>query len=129
MIDSQRGTKTTIFDSKKHQEKNTKVYPRYCMQFAKDEPKKVDQYLDFPDTTSSYERYCQLEITRDIKETICRVDYRGLTTGEMQLERTDYELPDGNFVHFDTARSKYSEYFFAPQDPNAPSKKKKSKNI
>lgn len=34
----------------------------------------------------------------------------------MQLERTEYELPDGNFVPFDTAKSKYSEFFFSPYE-------------
>ncbi|EAR89738.2 actin (macronuclear) [Tetrahymena thermophila SB210] len=97
-------------------EQNTRVYPRYCLQFAKEGPKKIDKYLEFPDTHSSYEKFCQLEIARDIKEQICRVDDRGLTFGEMQLERAGYELPDGNFVEFDTARSKYSEFFFAPYE-------------
>lgn len=34
------------------------------------------------------------------------------------MERTEYELPDGNFIHFDTARSKFAEYFFSPFDRN-----------
>ena len=53
------------------------------MQFAKEGPKKVDRYLEFPNTHPSYERFCELEITRDLKETVCRVDNRVLSLGEM----------------------------------------------
>ena len=36
--------------------------------------KKFIKYLEFPGTHPSYENYCKMEIVRDIKENICRVN-------------------------------------------------------
>jgi hypothetical protein len=42
---------------------------------------KVDQegkkclagHIEFPNTTKSFEKYCKMEIVRDVKESVCRI--------------------------------------------------------
>ena len=54
-------------------------------------------------------------MARDAKENVCKVDDKNSSVGEMQLDRKDYHLPDGEIIQFDRARSEYSEYFFTRQ--------------
>lgn len=35
--------------------------------------KSLAGYVDFPNTTKSFEKYCKMEIVRDIKESVCRI--------------------------------------------------------
>jgi len=53
-----------------------------------------------------------MDLARDIKETVCKIDeYRGTSannTGTIseQVDRIDYELPDGKILNFENVRTK-----------------------
>lgn len=62
-----------------------------------------------------------------MKEHVCKVDDKNLSLQERELDRNNYALPDGNFLHIDSASTEFSEFFFSRQrinekDKNAPVK-------
>lgn len=54
----------------------TEVKPRYSFQIRldKDNKKMMPIDLNFPNTHPSYERFCKMEIARDIKENVVRIN-------------------------------------------------------
>ena len=54
----------------------TEIRPRYSFQIKldKDNKKMLPIEQVFPNTHPSYERFCKLEIARDIKENVARIN-------------------------------------------------------
>ena len=54
----------------------TEVKPRYSfvIKLDKDNKKMTPIDQDFPNTHPSYARFCKLEIARDIKENVCKIN-------------------------------------------------------
>jgi len=54
----------------------TEIKPRYSFVIKLDKDNKKMLPIDqvFPNTHPSYERFCKLEIARDIKENVCRIN-------------------------------------------------------
>ncbi|KRX08954.1 hypothetical protein PPERSA_08157 [Pseudocohnilembus persalinus] len=101
------------------QEKKQEIVPRYRLEFDNSQqPKKVSSILDLPNIRPSFDKYQKLLVARDIKETVCKVDDKNLSLQERELDRNNYPLPDGNFLHIDSASTEYSEFFFTRQRVN-----------
>lgn len=54
----------------------TQIRPRYSfiIKLDKDNKKMLPIEQNFPNTHPSYERFCKMEIARDIKENICKIN-------------------------------------------------------
>ncbi|KAH9312208.1 hypothetical protein KI387_027243, partial [Taxus chinensis] len=71
--------------------------------------------VDFPDTSESYIRYCQMSIASDIKEAVCRApDTTFDESAYANIPTTSYELPDGQIIEIGADRFKIPDLLFNP---------------
>ncbi len=99
--------------------KGIKVVPRYAFTKKTVNGQLITDYQTYELTDPSYEKYCRLDIVRDVKESLL-----SLTT-DTAMETTDikpagYELPDGTKIDLEADRKKIPEVMFngAPEFPN-----------
>ena len=106
----------------------TPVIPRSLLDIKIDEESnKRVEYLDYPNTTKSYLNYMKLEIARDAKETLCRLNdvkqegyisnYQRFEVNifcSVKAEKMEYELPDGKVIDLGDSRYTMGEMFFNP---------------
>ena len=67
-----------------------------------------------PHTTASYHTFAQLELVRDVKESVCRVSETPFDFNAAKLPTQPYELPDGQLLDVGNERFIVPELLFQP---------------
>jgi len=73
------------------------------------------QVQEFPGTHPSYHRYMQLQVIKDVKESVCRCAFAPPTEGApLEISSWESELPDRSVVDFAWERLHLPELLFSP---------------
>jgi len=51
----------------------TPIVPRHYLNVRMDGENKIADYVEYPDTHFSFDKFCKVEIARDIKENCCKL--------------------------------------------------------
>eukprot|EP00298_Acanthocystis_sp_HF-20_P025249 c37085_g1_i1.p1 GENE.c37085_g1_i1~~c37085_g1_i1.p1 ORF type:complete len:454 (+),score=215.15 c37085_g1_i1:41-1402(+) len=87
------------------------VKPRYSVQrkYVQEKLQIID--LDFPVTNPSYREYCQKEIARELKESVCSVrDFADASTVVPSPEL--FDIPQGPISNFESERYRVGDVLF-----------------
>lgn len=82
------------------QQMKIQIHPRFELDFGSSYAKKDIKIVNFPNTTPSFYDFWKMEIVREIKETVCKVNDKSSNITEVQ-DKLQYELPDGQIVNLD----------------------------
>jgi len=100
----------------------TPIVPRHYLKTRLEGENKISDYVEWPNTHFSFDKFCKAEIARDIKETCCKL-LENRNEGVMSLqEKSEYDLPDGKKVNLGDFRFTSPEIFFVlpENDRNKP---------
>jgi len=105
-----------LLKSLQSREPAPQIQPLYCLKRQAVGPgEERVQVQDFPGTHPSYHRYMQLQVIRDVKESVCRCALAPPTEGSpLDVSAWESELPDRSVLDFAWERLHLPELLFSP---------------